>query len=150
MTDSLPSTDVERDPVTCSRVPVWRFLLTERASRAYAGGALASTEARYLSLLWRGQERLDRRHASPSEWREVIAQLQTVTEGTDVARGTVLYRLFVGPEPLSLRITCVERLTIEALPAGLALALDEVLFDASPGVVPAPPPWIGNLSAREH
>ncbi len=136
--------------LTSTRVLVWRFTLTERASGVYAGGAVVSTEARYLSLLWRGQERLDRRHASPVDWREVMAQLETVTETTDVAHGTVLCQLLVGTAPVSVCVTCVERLSIEALPADLARALDEVLFDASPAVVPAPPPWIGNPSTREH
>lgn len=111
------------------------------------GTAVMCPEARYASVLWSGADRIDRRFGTPGTWRDVIDQLAHVTVGAVLERSSAVTQLLAGDEARSVDATCADLLSIETAPQDLALALDEVLMEASPAVRPAPP-WVGTPSER--
>jgi hypothetical protein len=52
------------------------FSITDLATGRRLALALICPEARYASIAWRGADRLDRRHVTPGQWKQIELDLQ--------------------------------------------------------------------------
>ena len=96
------------------------FALRRPGTAALVGFALVAPEARYCSMRARGAERLDRRFATPRDWRAIETELVSLTSGPVLSQ-SALARVVAGRD-LDLHYVTSE--TVEAAPADVAAALD--------------------------
>jgi len=97
------------------------FTVRLMSSGAIVGAALVCPTVRYCSTRLRGAERLDRRFATPRDWREIERELSNLTSGP-LSPQSALARVLAGCD-LDVQYVATEDF-VEAAPAEMAAALD--------------------------
>jgi hypothetical protein len=95
------------------------FTLRALASGEIAGTAIVCPEARYCSVRGRGGDRLDRRFATPRDWRAIETELTSLPSGLLSSQSTIVRVL--GGRDLDVQHLASE--DIEAAPADLVNVL---------------------------
>ena len=99
------------------------FTLRALGSGDIVGAALVCPEARYCSVRGLGVGRLDRRFATPRDWRAIETELTSLPSGSLSGQSTVV--LVVSGRDLDVQYLASE--DVEAAPADLVAVLDAKL-----------------------
>lgn len=109
---------------TVEPVPAWRFALVD-SDGALKGGALVCPDARYLSVMWVGSSRFDRRHAAAKAWPLIQGEVKVPALGADLSASTTAAHLIAGDTGARVRMMGLSLITER--PHELAAALDSRL-----------------------
>ena len=99
------------------------FTLRAFGSGDIVGAAIVCLEARYCSVRGLGADRLDRRFATPRDWRAIETELASLPGGSLSNQSTIV-RVLAGRD-LDVQYLATE--TIEAAPGDLVNVLDAKL-----------------------
>ena len=99
------------------------FTLRALGSGEIAGAAIVCPEARYCSVRGRAGDRLDRRFATPRDWRGIETELTSLPSGSLSSQSTIV-RVLAGRD---LDVQYLASEDVEATPADLVNVLDAKL-----------------------
>jgi hypothetical protein len=110
-------------------VQTFHFALTRRDTGRLVGHALLCPDARFATVLWAGADRLDRRHATPHMWKQVIGDLEIGWEKWVVAGDCSTARFLLDPDARAVvALQLISQPPIDGTtPGEIAAALDRYL-----------------------
>jgi hypothetical protein len=102
------------------------FAFTTPGDGLWIGAGLICVEARYCSRLLLGGERIDRLHSSPTEWREIEAEIGWGLSPGPVPTSSVIARTLLGGATSAL-VRYLHQQPVNDEPERVAVALDALL-----------------------
>ena len=100
------------------------FTLTDLASGTLRGHALLCADARYVSVLGRGTERLDRRFVRPEGWQAIESEIASRLPATPLPHDSAIVQALLSSNRKSLIVQYYTQEPIDATPQGLGERLD--------------------------
>ena len=92
----------------------------------WIGAGLICVEARYCSRLLLGGERIDRLHPSPTEWREIDAEIRWGLSPGPLPASSVIAQTLLGGATSAL-VRYLHQQPVNEEPEDVAMALDALL-----------------------